>query len=137
MNLFVYLSPILYFAISWFFPWKLIQWESSISVTYIYDLFFVAFVAILLRPKMKVKVDIGIFIRILVTMAMALTCILLTSSFGLKAPFKYVENLFIQILILAPIIEEFVFRFAFFELFKEKVANKKTRLLLNLSLIHI
>ena len=137
MNFLVYLCPVFYFCISWFFPWQLIQWDSSISITYLFDLAFVCVFYFILEPKMKLKVEIGIFIRLLITIALALICITITSSFNLSAPFKYVDNLFIQILVLAPIIEELVFRFAFYEMFKEKISNRKIQFVLNSLLFSI
>jgi membrane protease YdiL (CAAX protease family) len=137
INILPFFVPVLYFTFSWFFPWEVIKLDSSVSITYLYDIFFVAISALILKPKFGLRVKVTFFIRLLFVSALALVCIMMTAQFNISAPFKYVDNLFIQILILAPIIEEFIFRFTFFEIFKKKISNKKAFYFLNAFLLSL
>lgn len=131
INIIPFVIPIFYFSISWFFPWEIIQWDSSISITYLFDVFFILVSFFVLKPKIRLNVKIGIFSRLFFTSLLALICIYCVYYFKLSAPFKYVDNLLIQILILAPFIEEFLFRFSFYEILKNKVGNGKILLFIN------
>lgn len=123
--------PIIYFACSWLLPWDSIQWDSSISVTYIFDLIFALSVYLIHKPKMSLRLTKGILPRLFAISVLAFVTILISLQLNLLSPFRYVDNLFIQILILAPIVEELVFRFALFEPFKLIIPNKNILFIFN------
>ncbi len=127
----VFLYPIVYFSLSWFLPWDSIQWESSISVTYVFDLLFAFGVYLIHKPKMSLRLTKGMLPRVLAISAVAFIAIFTSLQLNLLSPFRYVDNLFIQILILAPIVEELVFRFALFEPFKLIIPNKNILFIFN------
>lgn len=114
--------PVFYFCISWFVDWaSLAPAHWTISVSYVFDVFF-ALTILNLTSKSNFLGKIipkNFIIRIVLVLGVALLCItILHLSEMLKSPFKFLENQFIQMLILAPIIEELVFRGAIYELFK-------------------
>lgn len=133
MSHIIWVLPVIYFSIAWVFPWSYFQWDSSISVSYIFDIVFVAIVTFSLRlfnfrfyfqPR-------GLFARSVAVLGAASFSLFIINLFGLKAPFKYVDHLFLQILILAPIIEELVFRQAFFGAFQKYFHKENHNLILN------
>lgn len=135
----VWLFPIFYFVIAWFFPWQNFQWDSSVSVSYVFDVFFVIGVSFTFKlfqfkffwhPR-------GLIARTVAVIGAALFSLFIVGLFGLNAPFKYVDNLVLQILILAPIIEELIFRHAFYGLFEKYFSQAKYNIILNSFLFSI
>lgn len=138
----IWLLPIIYFGITWFFPWEKFQWHSTISVSYLFDLLFIVLTCFYYKSFLHFKgFDWkGGISRVIATSIIAVISIFLISSLQIKAPFKYIEHLFIQVLILAPIVEELVFRHAFFIGFNKYFKNKNYLLLtiaLMFSLSHL
>ena len=131
--LIVFIVPIFYFYMSWFFPWDIFQSKSTISITYVFDTFFVLTTFFIFKNKKILgKLDRkGFVFRLSAVSAIGVFCILIAKSLELKSPFKYIEYLFIQILILAPIIEEFVFRGAFIQVFENAKLKKPVIIYLN------
>ncbi len=127
------LVAIFYFSVSWFFPWDTIQFKSSISVSYVFDILFVAVIFFALKKRVYVgKLDkTKSFLRIVFISLFGFACVIFTKNFGLLSPFKYVDNLFLQILILAPLIEELVFRGAFLDICEKYNISKQVALFSN------
>ncbi len=128
----VFILPVIYFSISWYFPWdELTFWDSTISITYLYDLFFSLIVFFAFKSFSTIKITNGIIVRLIATAIISSLCVTIAKLSSLSAPFKYVDNLFIQILILAPIIEEIVFRYALFVPFQKVFKGKRNLYLFN------
>jgi len=127
------LVPIAYFAVSWFFPWDIFNINTTISIEYIFDIVFVVSIYFLLKKKVSKELpDPQIFvIKVVVVAIIAFACIKTSQWIGLISPFKYVDQIFIQLLILAPIIEELVFRGAFYLVSERYHNNKKFILFAN------
>lgn len=124
------ISPILYFSISWYVNWESFAPDSTISPSYLFDIIFSLSVFTIFKKvnfykKLKIKPFI---IRIIFITIIAILSVSTARFFEILSPFKYVENLLLQMLILAPIIEELVFRGAFFEI--QKYCEKRTKVLL-------
>ena len=111
----------IYFFISWFTPWHELAPGSTISASYLFDLIFI-FTIFAWNKKLilfgAVKPS-GLILRLLLTIALGISCIAAAVYYQVAAPFKYVDHLLIQMLILAPLIEEFVFRESFFVIQKK------------------
>jgi membrane protease YdiL (CAAX protease family) len=127
------LVPFFYFGVSWFFPWDIWQGQSSISVSYFFDVIFCLFIFLIFKRRNFLG-----FIRpssfiIQAVSLIIFAAIFINISFWLKlnVPFKYVDNLIIQLLILAPIIEECVFRGAFIEFSEKLKMNKEMTIVSN------
>lgn len=116
--LYLLLIPI-YFAMAWLFPWKDYQIDSTISISYIWDILFCILVSLLLKTPFKINLNKGFIIRAPSLALMALLCVYIAKWTNLNAPFRYIENLAMQIIILAPLIEELVFRHALYEVIKK------------------
>lgn len=111
--LFLIFAYILYFSLSIFLPWPAIS--QSISVSYIFDLFFASFLmwysnSFSLFRIFSIK---GFITRNIVNLFCVIIILLSINLFDFVHPFGYLPNKFIQLLILAPIFEELVFRGAF------------------------
>ena len=131
-----FIVPVLYFAVSWLFPWETYQWNSSISVSYLFDCSFVFLIALVLRTIPRFSIDRPSLLpaKLIATFAMACAVLFLNNLLALKTPFRYVDKLAIQLLLLAPIVEEFVFRFAFFAVFERCGTSQKWQLIANSTL---
>lgn len=127
------LFPIVYFTISWFFPWDKILNGVSISPSYFFDVLFVGLTLYFFRSKLEIgKTKLKfLIIRIILSVLFGLLCVVVINFFNLNAPFKFVDKLFIQVLVLAPIIEELIFRSAFFIVFKRAKLNLKLQGVIN------
>lgn len=117
INLILALSLIGYFSISWFVPWEELTTNSTISISYLFDIFIVLLAAFSFRKIPNLKLNL------LRHLAQFIFAIFLAGIFAYlpvhlqwQTPFKYLDKLFIQLIILAPLIEEFVFRFSLYEL---------------------
>ena len=112
-----FIVPIFYFYMSWFFPWDTFQVESSISITYVFDIIFGIVTLLIYKKKNLIgSIDKVLFLKhmgVVIGLGICLVGFSLLVKFN--APFKFIDHLFIQILVLAPIIEELVFRGAIFE----------------------
>ncbi len=117
-----FLIPFVYFSISWFFPWDSLQSEGTVSISYVFDVIFCLAIFLGFKRKDYIgKINIlGLLLQLLVVVLLACLFVYISFEMKLNAPFKYVDHLLLQILILAPIIEEAVFRGAFIE-FAEKL----------------
>ena len=116
----VILIPTFYFFMSWFFPWDMFQGESTISVSYAFDLIFSIGVLIYFKEKefMGKLNQIGCLLRLIVGILVATACVYLSKVLEFNVPFKYLDNLGVQLLFFAPIFEELVFRGAFYRVLK-------------------
>jgi membrane protease YdiL (CAAX protease family) len=129
----VWLTPVIYFAISWAFPWDVIQWNSTVSISYLFDILFCISCLIIFKLQLSFgKQDLkGSISRAIAIVSIAVFTLFMTNLFVLPAPFKYIELLFLQILVLAPIVEELVFRYALFGALDKYFKNKNFLLLSN------
>ncbi len=130
---FLPLGAIIYFYISWFFPWEQIHSDSSISYSYVFDLLFSAAVFFIVKksPVLGRWDKIKTLIRFVFITLFAFVCVGITKAALLATPFRYVDNLALQILFLAPFIEEFVFRGALYELAEIGDYSSKMKLAVN------
>lgn len=139
MNHLIWILPLFYFSTAWFFPWDKFQWDSSISVAYIFDLVFVGIITFYFKIfdfKLFINVK-GLIARVFAVIGAAALSIFIVNLFALKAPFKFLDHLFLQILILAPIVEELVFRQAFYGAFRKYFQKDSHNLLLNSALFSL
>ena len=131
----IFILPVaaVYFLISWLTPWHQLAPKSSISASYVFDLVFILMVFIF-NQEINIKGFIKpktLFLKAIVTTICAVICLSFIHYNQLQTPFKFVDNLFLQMIILAPFIEEFVFREAFYTLQKRFSGDGKSLLFLN------
>lgn len=107
-----------YFSVSWLTPWHEFAPGSTVSASYVFDLVFILIV-FLINKELKIIGTIKLAKlawKTVFIILFALCCLFLIHLASIKTPFKFVDNLFLQMIILAPLIEEFVFRESFFTL---------------------
>ena len=128
-----------YFTISWFFPWEEYQWDSSISISYLFDFIFISLVALTFKKIPNIKVEHQSLLpgKLIATFAMASFVIFLNGLLAIETPFRFIDKLAIQLLVLAPIIEELVFRFAFFHIFKKFELSPTWQMVVNAGLFSL
>jgi membrane protease YdiL (CAAX protease family) len=131
--------PVCYFAVSWLFPWEKYQWESSISVSYIFDGIFIILAGLILRkvPSYQIENIKRIPGKLVAILGLAALSIFLNNLFAFQAPFRFVDQLAIQLLVMAPLVEELVFRFGFFHIFEKVGFTQKWQLNINSLLFSI
>lgn len=124
-NLNFYLAlflPMFYFCLQWQVNWQELTPQGwSISISYLFDACFALSVLAIgsKRNFLGVLKKRNLIIRMVLVVGVALLCVtILYMSEMLNSPFKHVDSLFLQMLLLAPILEELVFRGAIYELFK-------------------
>lgn len=118
----------IYFAGSWLIPWDELSSGRPISLSYLWDcLFFVAVALIFQKPKFKLKISPQSSARLGFCLFLALVCIGLIKLFSLQTPFIYLSYPFIQLVILAPIFEEIIFRESFYILLHKTHLSYKLR----------
>lgn len=123
----------LYFFISWCGPWQELAPGSTISASYLLDLIFILTVMII-RKKLVIIGELKLFVllsRSVVSLLLAFACVSIAKYTNLIAPFKFVDHLLLQMLILAPFIEELVYRESILELQKKFGSSDRQILILN------
>jgi len=128
---------IFYFLVAWLYPWGDYQINSTISISYLWDMIFVLGASAYLRLTPKFNIEKSILIRLPIIALFASICIYISNWLNLSAPFRYIENIILQILILAPIIEELIFRHAIFGLLQKNIPNEKLQLLIGSALFSL
>ncbi len=126
--------PIFYFSVSWFLPWERIQFHSTISVSYLFDLILISLTALYYKKRLlsfgRLKIK-GTLLRVIAVILYGFICLLMVKKLDFNAPFKYIELTFIQLVLLAPFIEELLFRGVFFLIGRVSGLNKTSNIILN------
>tara|TARA_B100000212_G_scaffold339039_1_gene316683 strand:- start:276 stop:893 length:618 start_codon:yes stop_codon:yes gene_type:complete len=122
-------TTLIYFGVAWFFPWKLFQIDSTISISYLWDILFCVVVGGTFSVPLKGSNLNGMVVRILAITALGCLSLFVLNYSGVEVPFKFLEHPIIQLLILAPIVEEFVFRYALLGLYLQRIKSKNVGLL--------
>ncbi|MBC76448.1 MAG: hypothetical protein CME64_10580 [Halobacteriovoraceae bacterium] len=122
-------TTVLYFAVAWFFPWKLFQVDSTISVSYVWDFVFCLGVGSAFSLPLRPASISGLFVRVLAIAALGCLSLFILNYSGVEVPFKFLEHPIIQLLILAPIVEELVFRYALLGLYLQRIKSRNIGLL--------
>lgn len=104
---------IVYFSFSWGLPWHKIP--STISFSYLFDLFFALTVSFFFRLPWKFKwhINKNTFKAIAETILLAVGVIAAVWYMDIEIPFRLVNNLEWHLLVFAPLLEELVFRQTF------------------------
>jgi membrane protease YdiL (CAAX protease family) len=125
LNYFVLI--IIYFALSWFYPWEPIEAYPALSKAYIFDFVFVVITTFVYRnwPQFLFEKIRAFFIKLGATLVLATGSILIIKFMQWKTPFEYMDRVFLQLVILAPILEELVFRNVFYQLSNRYFKQKK------------
>ena len=97
-----------------------------------FDIVFIAITGVILKEKIDFKIlePLKLLIKTLLTSIIAVVVILLTEKMNLLAPFRFIDQLAVQILILAPFVEEFIFRYGVFHLIKRTQINVKYQIVI-------
>jgi membrane protease YdiL (CAAX protease family) len=116
---------ITYFAFSWGLPWQLIP--STVSFSYIFDLFFALGVSFFFRLPWKFRWVISkqTFVAAGEVIALAIAVLFAIWYMEIETPFRLVTGLELHLLILAPILEELVFRQTFQRFLINQVGGKR------------
>lgn len=125
MNYYTQYSVILivaaiYFLVSILVPWSELAPLSTISPSYIFDILIIGTIFWALKVKnvfgqINIK---SLVIRMVVVIFLSVLSLVISKNLELLSPFKYVDQLALQMLILAPFIEEAIYRGAFYSLHK-------------------
>jgi len=115
---------ILYFSFSWGLPWDLIP--STISFSYVFDLLFTLVVGFIYHLPWKFKFKVTKEFYKMLGEVVLLACVTIGCLwyFDIEHPFRLVQNLEWQLIILAPILEELVFRQTLQRVFINGVGGK-------------
>jgi membrane protease YdiL (CAAX protease family) len=121
----------LYFVISWFTPWQYIEIPYSISASYIFDII----VILLFAYKCKFRLRLGLRPNLLKESLISFLFACLSLGFiywkNITTPLLHIPNLFLHLVIIAPLLEELVFRFIFQNLLSQSLKSKKIILIIS------
>lgn len=132
------LATVVYFCVLWMVPWDSFTpslW--SISFSYIFDLiFFLTIFALYKNKNFLGRFNFhGASLRLLLTIILGVLCnSIIKNSEPLVSPFGYIQNIVVQLLIMAPIFEELVFRGGIYKLFEKAIENSLYRTIINSAL---
>lgn len=132
----VFFVPGLYFLFMWNVPWEsfsLPKFLGPLSPSILLDIFIIlGFYVYLKKNPITVPQGLKSFgILSVLSVLVATFCILISNGLGLLSPFQYLQWPFIQLLIIAPLIEEGVFRGVFLDLGERAQLNRKVAVLFN------
>ena len=115
---------VVYFGFSWGLPWNKIP--STISFSYIFDFVFALTVSFFYRLpwKFKWKINKQALKAFVEVFALAVGVIGAIYYLDIQTPFRLVNNLEIHLLLLAPLLEELVFRQTFQRVLIHNVGGK-------------
>jgi membrane protease YdiL (CAAX protease family) len=116
----------IYFLVSWFTPWEKIEIIKGFSSSYLWDFCYALFIILIFNLKIIEikKTYFPTLLRLLFIIILGLLSVQLLVTFHIRTPFQYIEYPFIQLLIMAPIFEELVFRGAIQEKLKGQISTK-------------
>lgn len=109
-----------------FFPFEGFKVLPSISSIYLFEVIFITIVSILLKLKigLKLKNPKRFISKLLFTVVLGGISIGIIKNLKIETPFKYLDNYIIQLIILAPVIEEFIYRHVLFGLMERKKIDR-------------
>ncbi|MBD65689.1 MAG: hypothetical protein CME62_10815 [Halobacteriovoraceae bacterium] len=127
--------PLSYFALLWGIPWgEFSLFEGKLSLSYFFDLFF-ALTVLYLYDKKNILGQLkfpGTLVRVIIVLLLAYLCNLaMTKMSAIESPFAFLDNPALKLLILAPLLEELIFRAALFECFAHFGLKPKIQILIN------
>lgn len=104
-----------YLAISAFVPWEKFSFSPSFLSNIIFDIIFIAAMLywLKLRPNFSIKYEKGDISLVVATIILAIGSIFSLKSLNLGNPFSFIPALFINLVLIGPIVEEFIFRYIF------------------------
>lgn len=116
-----------------FFPFEGFKVLPSISSIYLFEIIFITIVSILLKLRVNLRVQglKGLTSKFILTVSLAALSIALINLFEIETPFKYLDHYVIQLIILAPIIEELIYRHVLIGLMKIKKIDRLNILFFN------
>jgi membrane protease YdiL (CAAX protease family) len=116
---------IIYFVFSWGLPWHLLP--STISFSYIFDLFFCLGVSFFFRLPWKFRwlITKETFVAAGEVIALGIAAIFAIWYMDIETPFRLVTGLEWHLLFFAPVLEELVFRQTFQRFLIHQVGGKR------------
>lgn len=129
----------IYFLVSWITPWDKLVILDHVSTSYLWDLIFSVSILLLFKLEfIKIKKTyFQLILRFLFVIILGFLSVQIIFQLGIKTPFRFIEDPFIQLLIMAPIFEELVFRSAIQGRLSQEFGNKKWIILVSASLFSL
>jgi membrane protease YdiL (CAAX protease family) len=105
----------LYFACLVFIPWHDLFPESSVPLSYLWDIVFTVMAYFWCRQPLYFRFQDQRLLALYaaVTLSLAVLAIIIMNLIGVTHAFSMLDHLFIEMVVVAPILEELVFRLAF------------------------
>jgi membrane protease YdiL (CAAX protease family) len=129
----IFLVFIIYYVLVFFFPFEGLKLMPSISSIYLFEIIFITVVSILFKIHLNFRLQKirGIVIKLLLTLALAAISLGVIKYFNFETPFKHLDNYILQLIVLAPIIEELIYRHVLFGLLAKKKIDNQNHLFFN------
>lgn len=111
-----------YLLISAFVPWEKFSLSNGLLSNIFFDIGFIFLMIKLFKLQFSYKLNFekGDLSKILATISLAAGSILCLNSLSIQNPFIYIDWLFFNLVIVGPILEEFIFRGVFSSFYTKK-----------------
>lgn len=130
----IFIIFIIYYLSVFFFPWEGLRLLPSISSLYLFEIIYVVVISILFKVNLNLrwqgKTHV-FFKQLFITALLAFLSIFLIHKMELETPFKYLDNYIVQLILLAPIIEELIYRHLLFGLMEKKKVSRQNIIFFN------
>lgn len=129
----IFLVFIIYYILFFFFPFEGLKFMPSISSIYLFEIIFITIVSILFKINLnfQLKKVKGIALKLVLTLTLAAISLGIIKYFNFETPFKHLDNYILQLIVLAPIIEELIYRHVLFGLLSKKKIDNQNHLFFN------
>lgn len=129
----IFLVFILYYLLVFFFPFEGLKFMPSISSIYLFEVIFITIVSVIFKINLSFKIEKlrGLVKKLILTIVLAGISLVIIKYFNFATPFKHLDNYILQLIILAPIIEELIYRHILFGLLTKKKIDKQNHLFFN------
>lgn len=136
INVFIIL---IYFLVSWCIPWNKIDLIEGVSSSYLWDLLFSLVIIWFFKIEFikNSKKYFPLILRSLSVILLGFLTVQIIYNFDIATPFQYIENPVYQLLVMAPIFEELVFRSAIQGKLSQNLTNKKLPILISATLFSL
>ncbi|WP_127715451.1 CPBP family intramembrane glutamic endopeptidase [Halobacteriovorax sp. HLS] len=117
----------LYLAISFLIPWERFSIHEGFSSSIFFDIGFILFISKYLDIgySYKLKINRNDLTSLISTTFLAVGSLLIFKQLDIVNPFNYISLLFLNLVIIGPILEEFVFRGIFNKIIPSKIGKLK------------
>jgi len=120
-----------YFLVSWLVPWHLITLPYELSLASGFDILFVVSLGVFFKLRIRMGWRPSQLRELILPTVLAISAITYIHFAKIVTPFSYIKNVFLHMVIIAPLLEELVFRYIFQNLVSKSTQNKNITIMVS------